>query len=232
MMIAMLLAQLAVPAAAPQSLPAMATACTGKVGEPVAISARPLPVEEIGGRYEPGKGWPSPGDARVGALRYDWGMMLRSGDPRFTDFDLSPGAVHSRRSHCWFAWDSDYAGGNVVRVRNGRIGTSGYRDGYVPPQPRTTPAIPGFRFVAATPIRSDAWIGVWNAEGKGARSRIVAFGDGGQTLLATLPLRLGAIASLPDLHSDSQHLTVMGEGRPGEESAWMRLIWSGERAAR
>lgn len=211
---------------------AVAPVCAGRVGEQVAITSRLLPLSELGGRHEAARGWPPPGDPRVGKLRYDWGLMLRSEDPRFTDFDLSPGSVHSRRSNCWFEWDSDYAGGKVRRILGGRIGSSGYRAGYVPATPEATPTIPGFQFVAATQIRNDQWIGLWNAAGDTERSQIVSFGGERLEVLATLPLRLGAIASLPDLHSNAQHLTIMGEGRAGQETAWMRLIWSDNPAGR
>ncbi|WP_066777716.1 hypothetical protein [Sphingomonas sp. CCH5-D11] len=210
---------------------AVAPVCAGVIGEAVAITSRPLALSELGGRHEVTRGWSPPGDPRVGKLRYDWGLMLQSDDPRFTDFDLSPGSVHSRSSSCWFGWDSDYAGGKVRRILGGRIAPSGYRAGYVPAKPEATPTIPGFQFVAGTQIRDDQWIGLWNAAGDTERSQIVTFG-GGLEVLATLPLRLGAIASLPDLHSNAQHLTIMGEGRVGRETAWMRLIWSGEPADR
>src|SRR3546814_1096203 len=75
--------------------------------------------------------------------------MLQSDDPRFADFDQSPGPVHSRSSGCWITWDRQYGKSGIVAVSNGRIGKSGYVDGYVPPRHDRTPTIAGFRFVTA-----------------------------------------------------------------------------------
>src|SRR3546814_1626230 len=77
-------------------------------------------------------GWPAPGEGRIGQLRYGWGLMLQSDDPRFADFDQSPGPVHSRSSGCWITWDRQYGKSGIVAVSNGRIGKSGYVEGYVP----------------------------------------------------------------------------------------------------
>jgi hypothetical protein len=186
-----------------------------------------LPLEALGGSYFPNPTWDAPGEPRIGQLRYDWGLLLRSDDPRFTDFDLSPGKVHSGKSGCWFDWDGTYNGGKIVAIANGRIGASGYREGYVPPRPDKTPVVPGFHFVAAASVHREGltWIGVWNAEGSVERSQIIAFGEEQPVVLATLPLRLGAIAQLPDLHSQAYHLTLAGEGKAGSLVPWMRLIW-------
>src|SRR3546814_12942782 len=73
--------------------------------------------------------------------------MLQSDDPRFADFDQSPGPVHSRSSGCWITWDRQYGKSGIVAVSNGRIGKSGSVEGYVPPRPDRTPTIAGFRFV-------------------------------------------------------------------------------------
>src|SRR3546814_2520783 len=69
--------------------------------------------------------------------------MLQSDDPRFADFDQSPGPVHSRSSGCWITWDRQYGKSGIVAVSNGRIGKSGYVEGYVPPRPDRTPTIAG-----------------------------------------------------------------------------------------
>lgn len=202
--------------------------CTASVGDPVAIKSTPLAVEELGGSTRADPSWPAPGERRIDQVRYDWGLMLQSADPRFANFDLSPGGVHSSSSGCWFQWDSAYANGGVESVSNGRIGPSGYREGYVPPVPEVTPTIPGYRFVAADGnVNRDGykWIGVWNAEGAPEQSRIVAFDGERHLILASLPVRFGAIAQLPDLHSQAYHLTLIGEGKPGRPVPWMRLIW-------
>lgn len=203
--------------------------CAAPVGDPVAITSAPLPVEALGGSYRTDTGWAAPGEARVGRLRYDWGLMLRSDDARFADFDLSPPtAVHSRNSGCWFEWSSTYAKSGVTAISSGRISSGGYREGYVPPVPDATPTIPGFRFAAADGNVHRAgftWIGVWNAEGSTERSQIVAFNAERHLVLATLPIRFGAISQLPDLHSQAYYLTLIGEGIPGKPVAWMRLIW-------
>lgn len=201
--------------------------CSGRVGEPVAISSAPLAIEALGGTYRTDTGWSAPGEGRVGQLRYDWGLMLQSDDPRFANFDLSAGAIHSGSSGCWFQWDSAYTDGRVASIRNARMGESGYRQGYVPPRPDVTPTISGYQFVAADGVHRDGftWIGVWNAEGPVERSQIVAFNQERHLVLATLPVRLGAISQLPDLHSQAYHLTFVGEGKPGRSAPWMRLIW-------
>ena len=206
-----------------------AASCPVPVGEPVVITSAPLALETLGGSYRTDTGWRAPSEARIGELRHDWALMPRSNDPRFADFDLSPGPVHSRSSGCWFQWDNAYAGGSITGISNARIGTSGYREGYTPPTPVVTPTITGYRFATAIAIHRGGfvWVGVWNADGAVERSQIVAFNDGRYRILATLPVRLGGIAQLPDLHSAAYHLTLIGEGRPDRPVAWMRLIWFG-----
>lgn len=201
--------------------------CSAPVGTPVAVTFASLPPEALGGTYALTKTRDAPGEPRVGQLRYDWALLLRSDDPRFADFDLSPGKVHSRKSGCWFDWDETYLEGKVVAIANGRIGVSGYVEGYVPPQPEKIPSLPGYDFVAADSVRRQghSWIGVWNAKGVVKQSKIVAFGNEQSVVLATLPVRIGAIARLPDLHSQAYHLTLVGEGSPGTSVPWMRLIW-------
>ncbi|MGA1799527.1 hypothetical protein VH567_12190 [Sphingomonas sp. 4RDLI-65] len=205
-----------------------APSCTAPIGEPVAVSSTPLSIEALGGSYRATPGWPAPGEARIDQLRFDWGLMLRSNDPRFANFDLTPGAVHSRSSGCWFELDSAYAKDGVENISASRIANSGYREGFVPLRPDVTPDIAGYRFAAADGnIHRDGftWIGVWNADGSAERSQVVAFDGARYEVLATLPVRLGAIAQLPDLHSQAYHLTFVGEGKPGRPVPWMRLIW-------
>ncbi|WP_307088424.1 hypothetical protein [Sphingomonas faeni] len=161
-------------------------------------------------------------------LRYSWALMLHSSDPRFTDFDLSPGAVHSRTSGCWFSWTSIQEKSGIVGTSNARIGNSGYVNDFVPARPAVTPNIVGYRFVAADGnVYRDGYtsVGVWNAEDLTERSLVVAFDGKRFLILATLPVRLGAISQLPDLHTQAYHLTLIGEGKRGQKVAWMRLVW-------
>jgi hypothetical protein len=37
-------------------------------------------------------------------------------------------------------------------------------------------------------------------------------------------VRLGGVSNQPDLHTNTAHLTLIGEGRPGGPVPWMRLI--------
>lgn len=202
--------------------------CSGHLGESVAINAAPLTVEMLGGSYRAHPGWPHPGEARVDQLRYSSAVMLRSDDPRFTDFDLSPGPVHSRTSGCWFSWTSIQGKSGIAGISNAGIGRSGYVDGFFPARPAVTPDIVGYSFVAADDnVHRDSytWIGVWNAEGLAERSRVVAFDGKRFLILATLPVRLGAISKLSDLHSQAYFLTLIGEGKLGQKVAWIRLVW-------
>lgn len=214
------------PASAADTPPACPV--TDAPSNAVAITSTPLPVEALGGHYRTDTGWPAPGEGRIGQLRYDWGLMLQSDDPRFADFDLSPGPVHSRSSGCWIAWESQYGDlGKIVSVSNGHIGTSGFSEDYVPPRPDRTPTIAGYRFVTAQEVsRKDyAWVGLWVAEGSDQRTQIIAFSDTAHTVLATLPIRLGAMFSMPDPHGAASHMTMIGEGHPGQPVPWLRLIW-------
>lgn len=206
---------------------AMAASCPAPLGEMVEITSTPLLVEALGGNFEAGPNQEGAGEPIVGELQYRGGLMLHSHDPRFADFDLSPGFIHSRSSGCWFHWDMAYADGNVVRISNGRIGSSGYTEGFLPPSPKATPSLPGYRFAAAGNVHRDGftWIGVWNAEGARERSRVVAFNDESHRVLAELPIRLGAIGQLPDIHSEAYHISLVGEGKPGRPVPWLQLTW-------
>ena len=80
---------------------ALAPACPvpAAPADAVVISATKMTVEAAGGAYVVRNGWPAPGEARVGSIRYQWGFTLRSDDPRFADFDLSPGpSIPDRRA--------------------------------------------------------------------------------------------------------------------------------------
>ena len=97
----------------------------------------------------------------------------------------------------------------------------------MPPRPDRPPTIAGYRFITAQEVsRKDyAWVGVWVAEGTDQRTQIIAFSDTAHEVLADLPFRFGAMASLPDLHGAGSHMTLIGEGRPGQPVPWLRLIW-------
>src|SRR3546814_531923 len=87
--------------------------------------------------------------------------------------------------------------------------------------------IAGFRFVTAQKVsrKNYDWVGLWVAEGNDQRTQIIGFNDTAHTVLANLPFRFGGMASLPDLHGVASHMTLIGEGRPGQPVPWLRLIW-------
>lgn len=200
--------------------------CPAPEGEPVAITSTVLPVQYMGGDYRPGNGWPTPGEARVGLVRYEWGLLLRSDDARFADFDLAPGSVHSRSSGCWFQWENRWGKRGVEAIGTPHIGKSGYNDGYTPEQPMNPPVIPGYRFVMADKAYSPdhAWIGLWNADSEQTRSRVIAFTDRRHTTLATLPFRLGGLATLPSPDTPALGMTIVGEGKAREAVQYFQLL--------
>jgi hypothetical protein len=193
----------------------------------VMISSAVMPVEAVGGAYVLGNGWPPPGEARVGLVRYEWGLLLRSDDARFADFDLSPGPIHSRTSGCWFAWDSHWGKHGIDAISNARIGESGYRAGYVPDRPTSTPTIAGYRLVAADKAYSPdyAWVGLWVPQDGVERTQVVAFDDRHHKLLATLPFRLGGLSTLPGPDNPALGITMIGEGKSGQPVPYLQLLW-------
>src|SRR3546814_14616944 len=100
------------PASAADTPPACPV--TDAPSNAVAITSTPLPVEALGGHYRTDTGWPAPGAGRIGQLRYGWGLMLRSDDPRFPDFDHSPGPFHSPPSGYCFTLTPQH--GNTATV--------------------------------------------------------------------------------------------------------------------
>lgn len=208
--------------------------CPAPIGEPVAITSTVLPVEALGGGYRAGNGWPAPGEARVGLVRYEWGFLLRSDDPRFADFDLSPGPIHSRSSGCWFQWENHWGKHGLEAIAAPHIGESSYRIGYTPEQPTNPPAIAGYSFVSAGRASSPdyTWVGLWNATDGSARSQLVAFNDQRRKTLATLPFRLGGLATLPSPDTSALGITLIGEGKDRGPVPYFRLLWmSGIREA-
>lgn len=196
----------------------------------VPITSTPLTLKALGGSHVAGTGWPSPGEPRVGELRYDWGFLLRSDDPRFSGFDsTSPGPIHSRNSGCWFYWDIGDAGsGAVSSISNGRIVASPYVESYVPEYPDGVPLkIPGYRYAGADKAFSPdyRWVGLWVA-GKGESTKIFAFDGLRHKLLAEVPFRLAAIATLPSPDTPWLAMTMVGEGEPGKPVPYFRLSWA------
>ena len=208
---------------------ALAPACPvpATPADAVVISATKMTVEAAGGAYIVRNGWPAPGEARVGSIRYQWGFTLRSDDPRFADFDLSPGPIHSRSSGCWFGWDYRWGKNGVDALTNGRIVSSGYSEGYVPDHPASTPVIAGYHFVAADKAFSPdyAWVGLWVADDGAQRTQVIAFKDQRQKTLATLPFRLGSLATLPSPDTPALGMTMIGEGRSGQPVPYLQLLW-------
>jgi hypothetical protein len=193
----------------------------------VAISAVKIPVEAAGGAYVADNGWPAPGEARIGLIRYQWGFTLESDDPRFTDFDLSPGPIHSRSSGCWFAWDYQWGKNGPDALTNSRIAGSGYKEGYVLDRPASTPVIAGYRLAAVDKAFSPdyAWVGLWVAEDGDQRTQVIAFKDDRQKMLATLPFRFGALATLPSPDTPALGMTMIGEGCSGQSVPYLQLLW-------
>jgi hypothetical protein len=93
-----------------------------------------LPVEARGGHYWHGHRMACP-------ERAHWTIALRLGaDAPIGRSALCrlrsiPGPVHSRSSGCWITPGSPIWQKRIVAVSNGRIGKSGYVEGYVPPAP-------------------------------------------------------------------------------------------------
>ncbi len=206
---------------------AAAPSCPAPVGQPIAITSTILPLEAMGGTYRLGNGWPPPGEARIGLVRYEWGLLLRSDDPRFADFDLSPGAIHSGSSGCWFQWENRWGKRGVEAITGPHIGESGYRAGYTPEQPANPPVIAGYRFIMADKAFSPdyAWVGLWNAEDGSARSQVVAFNDQRRKVLTTLPFRLGGLSALPSPDTPALGITIVGEGKDRGPVPYFQLLW-------
>src|SRR3546814_11127991 len=75
-----------------------------------------------------------------------------------------------------------------------------------------------FRFVTAQKVsrKNYDWVGLWVAEGNDQRTQSIGFNDPAHTVLANLPFRFGGMASLPHLHAGARHITLTGEGSPGQ----------------
>jgi hypothetical protein len=203
-------------------------ACQAPIGEAVPLTATSLSVEDMGGRYDTSTGWPAPGEKRVAALRYQWGLMLQSDDPRFAHVDQLFSGLRSAETGCWlsmgFVWGQ---GGVVTGIDKAQITADPYQSGYVRPQPdHRPPPIAGHRYVAASESYSDAYpsIGLYAVEGDEPRTAIVAFNASEHIVLATLPYRLTNIATLPDPHAIWTGITVSGSGLR-EPSPYLSLMW-------
>jgi len=197
--------------------------CPAPVGEPIAITSTPLPVEKLGGSQSK-----TTADQTVGQLDYNWGVMLRSDDTRFVDLRYHRGAVFSDSSGCWFTWNIPNTF-NFTGPANGRIGKAAFYDWVVEHQAAYWPQIPGYRFIIASEVHTGgyAWLGVWNAEGSAERSQIIVYDGQRHTVLATLPLRVGGMMLLPHLHTASQSIILIGEGKHKHPIPWIDLTWSG-----
>lgn len=195
----------------------------------VAITSIPLPLKAMGGAYVASAGWPPPGEPRIGELRRDWGLMLRSDDPRFSGFDMtSPGPIHSRNSGCWFYWDFVQDRDGISGISKGRIVATPYVESYVPERPGNVPlVIPGYKFSDADKVFSPrfTWVGLWVAD-KGDSTKIVAFDGLRHKLLGEVPLRLTSIATLPSTDTPWLSMTMVGDGEPGEPVPYIRLSWA------
>lgn len=203
--------------------------CPAPVGERVAITSSTLPAERLGGSYRTRTGQPSRGEGYVGQLRYNWGVMLRSSDSRFISLRYYRGAIYSSSTGCWFSWANKWDDGTITGVSDGRIGKPFSPDSYVEYEPGYSPHIAGYRLLEAKEVHTSgyAWLGVWNAQGSARRSQIIAYDGQRSTVLATLPLRIGGMTLTPDLHSDAQSITLIGEGDLGRPIPYMSLTWSG-----
>ena len=225
-MIALVLSVAALPAT---SAYAMGPACQASVGETVPLSAASLSVEDVGGCYHTSSGWPAPGEQRVGALRYAWGLMLQSDDARFGHVDQVQRGVRSSTSGCWlggdFVWGQD---GIVTGIDKPRIVADPYRPGYVRPQPdrRGIPVIAGSRYVAASQSFSAfyPWIGLWAVDGDAHRTGIIAFNNHAHLVLATLPYPLATITTLPSPDSPWTSITVTGASLR-EPTPFLQFMW-------
>ena len=197
--------------------------CPAPVGEPIAITSTPLPVEKLGGYESITTTYPL-----VGQLSYNWGVMLRSNDTRFVNLRYHRGAVFSASSGCWFTWSVQNTF-NFTGPANGRIGKAAYFDWVVEHEPAYWPQIPGYQFIEAKEVRTAgyAWLGVWNAEGAAERSQIIVYDGQRHTVLATLQLRVGGMMMFPHLHTASQSITLIGEGKHKHPIPWIDLTWSG-----
>lgn len=152
------------------------------------------------------------------------GLLLRSDVPRFADFDLSPGAIHSGSSGCWLQWENRCGKRGVEAIKSPHIGESGYRAGYLPEQPardRRLSLHDGRQGLSP----DYAWVGLWNEEDASARSRVVAFNDQRRKVLTTLPFRLGGLSALPSPDTPALGLTIVGEGKDRGPVPYFQLLW-------
>jgi hypothetical protein len=201
--------------------------CAAPIGAPVDLAAEPIALAALGGASVPRPGWPPPGEPRVGALRYEWGLMLRSIAPGFADFDEAVVPIHSRRSGCWYGLDLHWGAHGADAVSKARIVAGPYREGYVRERPATVPAIPGYRFTAARGAFSPKyrWVGIWTAQRGRERSLMVAFDGLRRETLAEVPVRLAAISTLPSPDTPWLGITVIGTNRPGRPVPLLSFAW-------
>jgi len=68
-------------------------------------------------------------------------------------------------------------------------------------------------------------VGLWAAEDGAQRTQVIAFKDQHQKMLATLPFRLGGLATLPSPDTPALGMTMIGEGRLGQLVPYLQLLW-------
>ena len=197
-------------------------ACTAQNGKPVRYEAKPLSVEDAGGRHVPMISWPAPGSPMIGSLQYSWGFRLTFHDPRLQHFDLPTPGLRSATSGCWIGYHvtsvySD-AGQTINAVSDAFYLLNPWAGGDPPifEHPANVPAIAGYRYVAADKTFNSPyqWIGIWTAK-SARRSIIVAFNDERSTVLATLPFKLAGITTLPAPDAPPVGITVVGDAPKG-----------------
>ena len=65
---------------------------------------------------------------------------------------------------------------------------------------------------------------MWNSDNDQTRSQVVAFTDRRHTTLATLPFRLGGLATLPSPDTPALGMTIVGEGKAHGTVPYFQLL--------
>ena len=205
--------------------------CTARDGAPIRYEAKPLSLEDAGGRYVPMVGWPARGAPMVGSLQYGWGFLLTFHDARLQRFDRPTPGLHSATSGCWVgyhvtsAFHDDGTTYNVVGDASYVLNPWAPNEPPIFENPTRVPKIPGYRYVSADKAFNSPyeWIGVWAAD-HAPRSEIVAFNEGHSVVLATLPFKLTGITTLPAPDASPVGITIVGD-RSGGPVPLINLVW-------
>lgn len=200
-------------------------------GEHIQVASRRLSVEDIGGRNLPGPSGPSV----VGDLRFEWGLLLLPADERFSAVTemIGPLALAKTGAGCWFRWDLAWGPEGATSITNVRRAPdprlSGITTGLKEPAGR--PHIPGYQFVAADSAFSAKfqWLGLWRSTAGRPHTALIAFDGVRHRVLATVPLRLGAISTLPSPDTPALHVTTMSASAGVEPIAYLSLTWLPQR---